>query len=157
MALGSVNDRLHSPVTGTIVTLVLAIIALIGYTYLPTYLGPVNLTYVYLVGFLFDGLAGIAIPWRLKATFQSSPAMLKRKIGPIPVVAILGAYTFIFLATLLIVSLANPAIAGSFGIVTASSVIGAFLLGAVSYIAMRQYHLRRGIDISYAFKQVPPE
>lgn len=156
-ALGSVNDRLHSPITGTLVTLVLAIIALIGYTYLPTYLGPVNLTYVYLVGFLFDGLAGIAIPWRLKATFDSSPGMLKRKLGPIPVIAILGAYTFVFLATLLIVSLANPAIAGSFGLVTGGSIIGAFLLGCVSYLAMKQWNLRRGIDISFAFKQVPPE
>ena len=36
-------------------------------------------------------------------------------------------------------------------------VLGSFILGAVIYLASKSYNAKKGIDLSLAFKEIPPE
>lgn len=39
----------------------------------------------------------------------------------------------------------------------ASLVVGVVVIAVVFYLVSRAYHRKRGIDISLAFKEIPPE
>ena len=153
---GSVSDRLHSPVIALAICGFIGWIALIAYTFLPAYVGPVNLTFFFVIAFLLDGLAGIAL-WRKPALLDAAPAFVKRKVGGIPVISLLGLYSIIFMGYLLAESFANQDAVGAFGWATGIPTIGAFIIGSLSYVGMRQYYKNRGLDIGLAFREIPPE
>ena len=156
-AFGAVNDRLHTPVVALTFIGVLSWIAFVFYTYASPFIGAVNLTFVFTFAFLFDGLAGIALVWRRRDIFDAAPPIVKKKIGGIPVITILGAYSVIFVGALLVLCIVNPIYGGPFGVVTAGSVVGAFVLAAVCYVTMKKYLARGGLDIVFVFKEIPPE
>ncbi|MDA4112243.1 MAG: hypothetical protein OK439_06855 [Thaumarchaeota archaeon] len=153
---GSVNDRLHSPVVSLVVCGIIGWIALIFYVFLPAPIGAVNLTFFFIIAFLLDGLAGIAL-WRKPSLLNSAPGFVQRKVGGIPVISILGIYSILFMGYLLYESLQNPAAIGAFGWATLIPTVGAFIIGAGSYLGMRAYYKRRSLDITLAFKEIPPE
>jgi APA family basic amino acid/polyamine antiporter len=156
-AFGEVSDRLHSPVRALLITGFLGWIALLFYTFLGPIMGSVNVLFFFLAAEILDGVAGGVLPWRLKDFFASTPAFVRRKIGGLPVITILGAYAVLFIASLFVISLLNPATVGPFGIPTAVPTVLVFLLGVGSYFAMKAYFANRGLDISMAFKSIPPE
>ncbi len=156
-ALAEVNDRFHSPIRAVGLTAIIAIVALVFYCFLPTVLGPVNLTFLLVVAMMLDGLAGVLVPWVKKSLFESGPGMAKAKIGGIPIISLLGAYTVLFLVFLFAESLLNPVIIGPFGATTAGSTLALLLIGAGLYFGMRSYYMKKGIDISMAYKEIPPE
>jgi uncharacterized membrane protein YczE len=80
-----------------------------------------------------------------------------KKIGGVPLIVILGAYSVILLILLFVAALLNPAIAGPFGVVTIGTIIAPFVLGVVVYSAMKAYHSAKGVNISLAYKEIPPE
>ncbi len=153
---GSVSDRLHSPVVALGICGIIGWIALILYTYLPAELGAVNLTFFFVIAFLLDGLAGIAL-WRKPELLRSAPAFVQKKIGGVPVISLLGLYSVIFMGYLFVASLQNPGAIGAFGYATIVPTIGAFIIGAGSYLAMKSYFKGRGLEIALAYKEIPPE
>ena len=155
--LGKVSDRFHSPVIAIIVIAVIAEITLFFYVVTPAYLGAVNLTYLFLPAIILDGFAGVFLVWRRKDLFASAPGVAKRRIGRLPLIAITGVYSVVFVAILLAAALYNPAVGGPLGTITIATVSGSFLLGIVVYFAMKAYHRRQGMDISIVFKEIPPE
>jgi APA family basic amino acid/polyamine antiporter len=154
---GSVNERFHSPVNSLIISGLLGWIALIFYTFLPTIIGAVNVLFFFLAAEILDGLAGGVFPWRKKDVFESTPEFIRKKIGGLPVITVLGVYAILFIVGLFIATLLNPASLGPFGIPTAVPTLVTFLLGAGSYMGMKAYYGKRGLDISLAFKSIPPE
>lgn len=156
-AFGKVSDTYHSPVWAIIATGFFAWLALAFYSFLPAISGVVNLTYIYIFGLIFDGLAGIALPLRYKTMFNQSPPLAQKKLGKIPWISILGVYSVIFLGSLLALSLYNPAIAGPLGYQTAAIIIGVAVLAIVIYYSMKAYNAKRGLDMDLVFKQIPPE
>jgi basic amino acid/polyamine antiporter, APA family len=156
-ALGSVNERFHSPVWAVIATGVFAWLALVFYTFLPSIAGVVNLTYIYIFGLIFDGLAGIALPLRYKSMFAQAPPLARKKLGGIPWISILGVYSVIFLAALLGLALYNPAIAGPLGYQTAAIIVGVFVIAMGIYYAMKSHNKSLGLDLNMVFQQIPPE
>ncbi|MDA4131231.1 MAG: hypothetical protein OK457_10710, partial [Thaumarchaeota archaeon] len=153
---GSVSDRLHSPVVALTVCGIIGWIALLFYVYLPAPLGAVNLTFFFIIAFLLDGLAGISL-WRKPSLLNSAPRFAQRRVGGIPVISILGLYSVLLMGYLLVESLQNPAINGPFGWTTLGPAVAAFIIGTVSYLGMKSYYKNRGLDISLAFKEIPPE
>ena len=99
--LGKVSDRFHSPVIAIVVIAVLAEITLFFYVVTPAYLGAVNLTYLFLPAIILDGFAGVFLVWRRKDLFASAPGVAKRRIGRLPLIAITGVYSVVFVAILL--------------------------------------------------------
>lgn len=156
-SFGSVNERFHTPVVAIVLTGFLAWIVLIFITFLPTVLGPVNLTYLYVVAVSLDGLAGIALVWRKRQLLEAAPNLVKKKVLGIPIISILGAYSVIFLLALFGLTLTIPATAGPLGATTAGLIAITIIFGVVIYYAMKTFLKSRGIDLSLAYKEIPPE
>jgi amino acid transporter len=154
--LGKINDRLHSPVTAIIITGVVAWVALIFYAFESAVVSTVNNSFLLIMALMLDGLAGIAIV-RRKDLLASAPAFVRKSVGGIPIIAIFGAYSVCFIVFLVIESLYNPAIAGTFGLATVGVIVTSLVLGIVSYLGMKTYLRGKGIDITLAFKEIPPE
>lgn len=156
-ALAAVSDRFHSPVRAIVLTALISIVALGFFAFLPSILAPVNLTFLLIVAFMLDGLAGMILPWTKKALFESAPAICKKKVVGIPLLAILGAYTVIFIVFLFFETLFNPAIIGPFGLATGGTVVALLVIGAGIYFIMKSYYASKGLDIRLAYTELPPE
>jgi amino acid transporter len=155
--LSDVSDRFHTPVIAVLCIGAICEVALVFYVFLPTVLAPVNLTFFFIVAWMLDGLAGMALPWRARGTFERAPAIARKKIAGIPVIAIAGAYDVILVFSLFLMCLYNPAASGPLGFGTMASLLGVFILGVLVFYGMKTYHARQGLDIMLAFKEIPPE
>jgi amino acid transporter len=154
---GSVSDRFHSPVWAVVALAVIAWVAFLVYSLAPATVGPINLTFLFIVAWMLDGLAGMALPYFRKGLFESGPPLVKSKVGGIPLVALLGGYALILLVLMFIAALFNPVAVGAFSLITAGTIVAALVIGIAFYFGMKSYHARRGMDISLVFKELPPE
>jgi len=149
-----VSPRFRSPIIAHLIDLIItiALIGLASYFYggLSALLAGVVAAMIY---FIFVGLAGAVYGVR------------KEKGGSritLVVSGILMALVFMYITYQFF---ANPTIWGtattSFGIpgydFVYLYVLGSFVAGVVIYLASRRYHLKKGIDISLAYKEIPPE
>ncbi len=103
------------------------------------------------------GVAGIIFPYKFKDLFASAPANVRRKIGGVPVISILGGVT-------LVTGIAVAGIAASPIFTNAPlnplylvGLGGVFVLGLVVYSISSAWNKRRGVDLSLRFKEIPPE
>jgi len=78
-------------------------------------------------------------------------------LGKVPAISLLGAANLILFGFLDYFSLLNPAVSGPTGLSAIGALIGIFLLGVVSYFLVTRYYNSKGIDVSLAFKEIPPE
>ncbi len=103
------------------------------------------------------GLAGILLPYRRKDLFAQAPPSVKRMIGGVPVISLLGVGTLLTGAFVGITA-ASPAYTGSPINPVYISVIGlTFLVGLLVYVVSYYYHKSKGLDITLRFKEIPPE
>ena len=155
--VAAVNDRTHSPVFANLVVTVacIAFLALIVY-------GPATiLTFVYAevagvaLTWMVTAIAGATFPFRRAELYQRSPISRHRLLG-LPAITVVGALAFAAYLVFLVPLLTNTALGvRSTPGITALVVIAVtpFLLYAVSYAVQR----RRGVDLSVAFRELPPE
>lgn len=103
------------------------------------------------------GVAGITLPYKHKELFTGSPDVVQRKLGGVPIVAILGFLT-------VIIGIFVAAI-GASPIFTGAPVNPYYILGMISifigglliYEISVHYQNRKGVEFSLRFKEIPPE
>jgi hypothetical protein len=109
---------------------------------------------------LYVGIAaisGIVLPLR-KSLFQRMPAIVQKKIGPVPLMSLLGVVSFVGIIGILTVGQLIPAIRGGINPSEAAWTIGLFIAGLPFYYGVKLYRKRvNGIDLSLAYKETPPE
>ena len=155
--ISQVNPRFHSPVLATIITsgivefflVLLMVFPNQFYTiYALTVIGP-----AFSCLFL-PGVTGMLLPYVKKDLYESSPA--KREIAGIPLISIFGTIQVIWM---LLMAYWYTSYAG-FGLPPGSW--GFYLnfmwipIGFVLYWVIKAIRKRQGIDISLAFKEMPP-
>lgn len=156
--LAEVSERYGSP------NFALAVVAVVGliYVLLSNFAANVLTFLAYTTSGIFIsiamvGIAGIMFPYKRKDLFQGSPANVQRKLGGVPVIAILGAITFVTGVFVACVS-ASPVFTGApinpYYILALASV---FIAGFIIYEISVHYHKSKGFDLSIRFKQIPPE
>ena len=101
-------------------------------------------------------LAGIAFPFRRKDVFDSSPSVVKMKIGPLPVVTLLGAM-LAAISAFLAYSVVSPAYVGVLNATYVYAVVALLLLGVVIFYVSYAYNKRRGVPLDLAYREIPPE
>lgn len=105
----------------------------------------------------FVGVAGILLPYKHKDLFEAAPANVKRRLGGVPVIAILGVATLLtglFVAYIA----ASPIFTGAaVNPLYLAGLAGVFISGLVIYEISAYYHKSKGIDLSLTFNQIPPE
>jgi amino acid transporter len=107
--------------------------------------------------YMVAGLAALVFPFRRKELFQGSPDIVKKRIGGVPLISILGLLTFVVSAIIAYATL-TPAFQGGPLNFQNVLVVGAItVLGVAFYYISYFYNKQRGIDLNLTFKEIPPE
>ena len=154
--LSKVSPRFRTAVNAYVVYFILAVAWTVGYNYVSSWT-TLTLGVTFAGGYVFSlsSLAAALVPFRAKAIYEASPGA-NLKIAGIPLVTILGLIGFGFSVAALIALVTVPAY-GLTGTVPYLVVGGVVIACVVIYWIGRYYQKRRGIDVSYAFLEVPPE
>jgi basic amino acid/polyamine antiporter, APA family len=152
-----VSDRYHTPVKAATLWSACALGVSAVFAYVPSWFTIVliggAIGSVIVVG--VTCLAAAVFPYRAPEIFRASPSG-RYKLGPVPLVTVMGIVGTVMTALLVGVALVNSAL----GLTSTSAryvVGGAFATGVMVYAAVRAYRRREGVDTSLAFRYVPPE
>ena len=160
-SLANVNERTHSPVNAIIVTNVI-IAALVVWSVIGNQFQFV-LGLIVLAGALaviIVGIAAIACPMRRPDLYQASPANVKF-LG-VPVLYIVGTLSILEFIGIIAISFINPlsVMNGNRadwwwipGVACSRLIVG----GALLYYVPRFIRAQQGVNISFVYKELPPE
>ena len=158
--LADVNERTHSPVIAIITVNVI----IAGLTIWSVYSNVFQLVLGLIVlagclGVVIVAAAAIALPLRRPELYRASPANVKF-LG-IPVLFIVAPLSIIIFVALAVVSTQYPALvmnghSGNFWWIPAWFA-GLIVVGASLYYIPKVIRARRGINVSFVYKELPPE
>ena len=151
-----VSDRLHTPVIGTFAAFVFSEVFCWIFSFTTFFYTQFNAFLGTTVVWILPSLAGLVFPYRRKDLFQAAPPMVRRKIAGVPLVSITGAISLIVVlyavAVMLQIPYLGPLNPSAFGFF-----ISVFIVGLLIFYARRAYLRTKGVDIDFAFKEIPPE
>ena len=143
--ISDVNPRFGSPVKAFAISLVVTVVLVGAAAFYYSGLGGLfGATIASMIYFAFVGLA--ASVWAMRKEQGAAKVILF--LAGIGNILVFGFLTYQYLANAAQWSLNN---------LTVYFVVGTFLLGAIIYAASYYYHKGKGIDISLAYKEIPPE
>jgi amino acid transporter len=154
--LGEVNDKRHTPVIAILVCAVTGTAALVALVKIPqaSLLGALL---AQIVAFILVSLAGVVFPYRLRQIWEGGGG---RRIAGVPAVTLAGLGGVIALGGLMIMFIANDTVNATFAVTRGISLkfmIGVVVVGAVWYAVAWAINKRRGVDLSLAYREIPPE
>jgi amino acid transporter len=154
--LADVNDTYHTPVKSIVLSAALGEILLV----LAIYTTGISLVFangaiLINLAFLLTSIAGVFFPYRAKKIFEQSPAWVRRKVGGIPLVSIVGLFSTIVELILLYGGITNAVIGGAPG--SYPFAVGIAVSGIILYYVAKAYRKRQGVDLTLVFNDIPPE
>jgi amino acid transporter len=156
-----IHPTLNSPIIAILIITVIAEIGVLdasGLLWAGSVMGAqLNFVFFAACTMLVPVLAITLFPFNKPDLFENASAFVKRKIGKVPVITVVGTITFLFLLWLIIASFAFPAVGGRIGLGTLGTLAGFVISGLLVFYGARAYRLNReGIDINWTFQSVPP-
>jgi amino acid transporter len=160
-----VSDRFHTPVNAHVIYFIASIPVIFLYNLFSytnaegdtTTWTSLTLGVTFACGYVFvaTALAGALLPFRAKGVYEASPGSAYR-IGGIPVVSIVGVLGFIAGSIFLWLFLTNEQL-GLTSQLAYTIVGGILVFTLIWYIVTKIVRRNAGIDVAYAFKEIPPE
>lgn len=159
-----VSDRFHTPVNAHLVYFLASIPVIILYNNFAygegdntTTWASLTLGVTFACGYVFvaTALAGAFLPYRAKALYDASPGS-KYKIGGYPAVTVVGLLGFVTGCVFLFLFATNAEL-GLTSDLAYIVVGGVLLVSAVWYVATKMIRRSSGINVDFAFKEIPPE
>ncbi len=159
-----VSERFHTPVNAHVAYFVASIPVIILYNKFAYGEGDdfvswtsLTLGVTFACGYVFvaTALAGALLPFRAKALYESSPGAAYR-IGGYPLVTVVGIIGFVAGVLFELLFIFNDAL----GLTTTLArvvVLAILIVSAVWYVAVKMVRRSSGINVDYAFKEIPPE
>jgi hypothetical protein len=115
--------------------------------------------------FVVTCLAGALLPYRAKDLYEASPGAAY-KVGGLPLVTVLGAIGGV-LGTLMVLAFlfnASLGVLGNWnfenfptGLWAQIIALAVIVVSWVIYVVMKNSQKSKGINVEYAFKEIPPE
>jgi len=102
--------------------------------------------------FVLSCLSGVFFPSRAKSIYEASPVA---KYGN--AIIFTGVIGSIFCGGMVLAFILHPGLRLFSSWPTALFNVAIIVVAAIIYFAMKSYHAGRGIDITMAFKEIPPE
>jgi len=154
--IGDVSDRFHSPVKAIVFCTVTGTLALIALVAVPqaSLLGALL---AQIAAFILVSIAGIVFPFRLRHVWESAGG---HRILGIPTVTLAGIGGVIVLGALMLMFIFNSTINSTFGVtarLSLSFMIGVIVIGIVWYVVAYFLNRSQGVDVSLAYREIPPE
>jgi amino acid transporter len=154
--ISKVDDKRHTPVNAHWAYFIASIPVILLYNLHPGWVG-LTLGVTFACGYVFviTCLAGALLPYRAKDVYESSPGAAY-KLGGIPLVTILGGLGFILGTGMLIMFMFDPRL-GLTSPLAYQVVFGVLAVSAIWYFISKNMQKSKGINVDYAFKEIPPE
>ncbi len=152
-----IHPKLRSPIWAILIISIIGEIGLIDAARGGVVAAQLNFTFFAVVTQLVPVLAMTLFPFLKPDLYENASAMVRRKIGNIPVITIVGIITLTYLLWMIIATFLYPSVNGAITPYSAGLLIGMFVAGfAIFYIARAVRLSSEGIDINWTFKSVPP-
>src|SRR5574339_948963 len=154
--VSKVDERFHTPVNAHIAYFLASIPVILLYNLHPGCVGlTLGVTFACVYMFVVTCLAGALLPYRAKDVYESSPGA-KYKIGNTPLVTILGFLGFVLGGAMLLMFMFYSQL-GLTSTLAYVVVFGVLALSLIWYFIVKNAQKSRGINVDFAFKEVPPE
>jgi amino acid transporter len=156
-SVSEVNDRTHAPLRANLIAAAVAVVMLAVITFGPTSLvaGVAGTEILGLcLTFIVVSVAAMTFPYRRASIYRGSP--IERSVAGFPLMTLVGA------ASLAVYVLFAYSIASTkaLGATTTTGIVALVLfvgLGVAAYPVVYLLNKRRGVDISLASRELPPE
>jgi APA family basic amino acid/polyamine antiporter len=155
--LATVGERTHAPWVAALVITAIAAVLLALYVFTSFFTIVVNYIVIFSIAFWIASFAAILLPYRRPELFNQAPEAVRRRIGGIPVISLLGAGNLILFTLILIASFDTPAFSGPTSGRAIAFVVGIYVVGAILYFVSRAVQKQRGVDLDLLYKEIPPE
>jgi basic amino acid/polyamine antiporter, APA family len=155
--LSKVNERTHTPIRAIVVVLILCIPVSIGLAYSANIFEFIAIATLF--GYLSICLVGVSamvVKWVRPELYRGSPA--DWKIGGIDVLPVAGAGCFLVGAFSVFLALYYHQDVGlKYVGATELAAVLAFVVPALWWVATYYIRRRQGVDLSLAYREIPPE
>lgn len=154
--LGEVDPRRQAPMFGLGVLLVGSLVACALYSY-TNYLTLLAGALGEELTFFMVAIAGIFFPYRQRQIWQSS--RYNQEVAGIPVMTILAVVSLVGLAIIALILITDPNSGVNWKTNTNNLIFtfATFASGFVIYHIARYVQKRRGVDVTLAYREIPPE
>jgi amino acid transporter len=152
-----IHPTLHSPIIAIAIITVIAEIGVIDAATGGVMGAQLNFVFFAVCTQLVPVLAITLLPFTKPDIFENASAFVKRRLGKIPVITIVGGITMCYLLWMIIASFLYPAVGGRIGTGTLLTLAAFVISGIIVFYVARWYRLKQeGIDINWTFQSVPP-
>jgi len=152
-----IHPTLRSPIIAILIITIIAVIGVIDAATGGVMGAQLNFVFFAVCTQLVPVTAITLFPFLKPDLFENSSAFVRRKIGKVPVITIVGAITLAYLLWMIIASFLFPAVGGRIGSGTLLTLAGFVVSGLIVFYIARWYRLRKeGVDINWTFQSVPP-
>ncbi|MBL8099977.1 MAG: APC family permease, partial [Anaerolineales bacterium] len=154
--ISQVDEKRHTPANAHWAYFIASIPVILLYNMHPGWVG-LTLGVTFACGYVFviTCLAGALLPYRAKDVYESSPGAAY-KVGGIPLVTILGGLGFLLGSGMLFLFMFDARL-GLTSALAYQVVFGILLVSAIWYFIAKNAQKSKGINVDYAFKEIPPE
>lgn len=154
--ISKVDEKRHTPVNAHVAYFLASIPVIFLYNLNSNWVA-LTLGVTFACGYVFvvTCLAGALLPYRAKDVYESSPGAAY-KIGGIPWVTIFGVIGFVLGGAMLLMFMFYSQL-GLTSTLAYSVVFGVLAISAIWYFLAKSAQKSRGIDVEFAFREVPPE
>ncbi|MBE7551729.1 MAG: APC family permease [Anaerolineales bacterium] len=161
-----VHEKWRTPLNAHLAYFLASIPVILAYNLVPGWVG-LTLGVTFGCGYVFvvTCIAGALLPYRAKELYEASPGA-QYKLGGIPLVTVLGTIGGILGTLMVLAFLFSPSLgvlgnwnfedfpANLWAQIIAFAII---LVSAIWYFLAKNAQKARGINVEYAFKEIPPE
>jgi amino acid transporter len=151
-------DKRGSPWATVLLCTLLSEVFVYLWLFAPEYMGfSLHTITLWAIGWILIGLVGIVFPFKKTEIFDKAPEIVRKRVGGIPVITILGVLT-VLVGAFIVWSCLVPCFQGLYPAETyAQTVVVLIALPIVIYYASKAYHKSRGVPTEFQFKELPPE
>jgi len=152
-----VSDRLHTPVNAHLAYFLASIPVILVYNLWGQWTA-LTLGVTFACGYVFvvTALAGALMPYSAKALYDASPGAAYRLLGNIPLVTIFGLIGAAVGAIMVLMFMLYSAL-GLTSVLAYQVVFGVLAVSIIWYFLAKMIQRSRGINVDFAFKEIPPE
>jgi APA family basic amino acid/polyamine antiporter len=156
-----IHPKLRSPIIAILIITLIAFVGVLdasGLFWKGSVMGAqLNFVFFAACTMLVPVLAVTIMPFTKPDLFENASAFVKRKIGKVPVITIIGGITLTYLLWMIIASFLFPAVGGRISYITLATLAAFVISGIAVFYVARAYRLKKeGIDINWTFQSVPP-
>jgi len=154
--LSNVDMKYNSPYAALIFVTIVAIIFQALWIWSPLLQYFAYIVFGWMIMQIITSVAAIAFPYARKDLWERAPAIVRLKLGPVPVLSVLAVIA-ILLSVYLGYASISPAFVGELNPAIVGFTLGLFVIGIVIYLISSLWHKKAGIPLELSFKEIPPE